>query len=94
MFVLDNHCYENTGAQATATAYRTQLDQVAKGAGIEKVYRWRNESDVDSSFSGVLKEEGPVVVVVDIEKGRETKGEIKIGMIENKIRFMKAVGSC
>ncbi len=93
MFVLDNRCYEMTGAQATATAYRTQLDQVAEGAGIEKVYRWRNEADVDAGVPTVLKEEGPVVVVVEIEKGRETTGEIKIRLIENKIRFMKAVGS-
>ena len=26
LFILDNRCYENTGCQPTATAYRTHLD--------------------------------------------------------------------
>ncbi|MCK5553082.1 MAG: sulfopyruvate decarboxylase subunit beta [Deltaproteobacteria bacterium] len=93
LFILDNRCYENTGCQPTATAYRTQLDLVSKGAGIEKVYRWSDIANVESEIEQVLKEEGPTVVVVEIEKGRESKGMLDIGLVENKLRFMKAVAS-
>ncbi len=93
LFILDNHCYENTGCQPTATAYRTQLDLIARGAGIEKVYRWQNAGDVESELGKVLKEDGPVVGIVEIEPGRETTGMINIGLIENKIRFMKTLRS-
>lgn len=55
VFIPDNCCYENTGCQPTATAHRTRLDLVAKGAGIEKVYRWSDIADVESEIKHVLK---------------------------------------
>jgi len=38
VIVLDNGCYENTGGQPTATSKRTDLERVAKCAGIEKAF--------------------------------------------------------
>jgi len=47
----------------------------------------------ESEIEQVLKGKGPIVVVVEVEKGRESKGVIDIGLLENKPRFMKAVES-
>ena len=91
IFILDNRCYENTGCQPTATAHQTRLDAIARGAGIEKAYRWQGMGDVESNLAEVLIEEGPTVVVVEIETGRETNAMIDIGTVENKLRFMQAI---
>ena len=93
VFVLDNREYENTGGQPSATAHRTRLDLIAKGAGIEQVFRWQDTADIQSSLGKALKAEGPVVAVVEIEKGRESKEMINIGTVENKLRFMEALKS-
>jgi len=92
LFVLDNRCYENTGCQPSATAHRTKLDDVAKGAGISRAFRWKTVGDAESNFATVLTADGPVVVVVEIEAGRETHTMIDIGTVENKLRFMRAIG--
>ena len=91
IFILDNRCYENTGCQPTATAHQTRLDAIARGAGIEKAYRWQDMGDLESNLDKVLIEEGPTVVVVEIETGRETNTMINIGTVENKLRFMRAI---
>jgi sulfopyruvate decarboxylase subunit beta len=94
LFILDNRCYENTGCQPTATTHQTRLDVIAEGAGIEKVYRWKCTGDVESKLSDVLIEEGPAVVVVEIDPGRETNKMIDIGTVENKLRFMQTLTGC
>jgi sulfopyruvate decarboxylase subunit beta len=91
IFILDNRCYENTGCQPTATAHKTRLDAITRGAGIERAYRWQDMGDVESNLAEVLIEEGPTVVVVEIETGRETNTMIDIGTVENKLRFMQAI---
>jgi len=91
LFVLDNRCYENTGCQPSATAHRTKLEVVAQGAGIDTVYRWGTVGEVEANLSRILSEEGPAVVVVEIETGRETSTMIDIGMVENKLRFMQTL---
>jgi hypothetical protein len=50
-------------------------------------------ADGESEIEPVLEGQGPTVVVVEVEKGRESKGVIDIGLLENKPRFMKAVAS-
>lgn len=91
IFILDNRCYENTGCQPTATAHQTRLEAIARGAGIDKAYRWKAEDDVEANLAGVVMGEGPAVVVVEIETGRETDTMIDIGTVENKLRFMHAI---
>ena len=93
LFILDNRCYENTGCQPSATAHQTRLEDIAKGAGIGNVHRWRHIDDVESSLLKRLTEEGPSVIVVQIETGRETDTMIDIGTVENKMRFMKAINN-
>ena len=91
IFILDNRCFENTGCQPTSTAFQTRIDLIAKGAGIENAYRWQTIDDVESNLEEILIEEGPTVVVVEIETGRQSNTMIDIGMVENKLRFMKAI---
>lgn len=91
LFILDNRCYENTGCQPSATAHQTRLEAIAKGAGIGTAYRWRDINDVESNLSKILIKEGPSVIVVEIETGRETNTMIDIGTVENKLRFMKTI---
>ena len=46
---------------------------------------------VEANLAEVLTEEGPTVVVVEIETGRETNTMIDIGTVENMLRFMQAI---
>lgn len=94
IFILDNRCYENTGCQKTATAHQARIDAIARGAGIKQAYRWQHMDDVEAGLAKVLIEEGPTVVVLDIETGRETSAMIDIGTVENKLRFMSEIEGC
>lgn len=88
--VWDNEVHQTTGGQPTATAFRTSLAGVARGAGIEKVLEPQNEEEVAAAFDRVLSEEGPFFVQVKVEKGA-AEGQSEREMIAYKLRFMRAL---
>ena len=45
VIVLDNESYVETGSQPTATAGKTNLEQIAKGSGIENTYTIYERTD-------------------------------------------------
>ena len=88
--VWDNEVHQTTGGQPTATALRTSLAGVARGAGIEKVLEPQNEEEVSAAFDRMLNEEGPFFVQVKVEKGL-AEGQSNRDLIGYKIRFMRAL---
>jgi sulfopyruvate decarboxylase subunit beta len=91
LIVLDNGCYENTGGQPTATAKQTDLEKIAKGAGIQKAFTIKSTGNLTK----ILKQNGPgpVFVVAKIERGRADVPPIPLQHIENKYRFVRALRS-
>ena len=64
IIVLDNESYVETGSQPTATAGKTDLEQVAKGSGISNSYTVNHEDDYDKIMNTVYNEDGPSFVVI------------------------------
>jgi thiamine pyrophosphate-dependent acetolactate synthase large subunit-like protein len=88
--VWDNEVHQTTGGQPTATAFRTSLAGVARGAGIEKVIEPANEEELASAFDRMLGEDGPFFVQVKVDKGY-AKGNADRDALWYKMRFMRAL---
>jgi thiamine pyrophosphate-dependent acetolactate synthase large subunit-like protein len=88
--VWDNEVHQTTGGQPTATAFRTSLAGVARGAGIEKVIEPANEEELSSAFDRMLSEDGPFFVQVKVDKGY-AKGNADRDALWYKMRFMRAL---
>lgn len=90
--VWDNEVHMTTGGQPTATAFRTSLAGVARGAGIEKVLEPADYEELALAFDRMLSEEGPFFVQVKVDKGY-AEGAIFRDLIRYKLRFMDALAA-
>jgi thiamine pyrophosphate-dependent acetolactate synthase large subunit-like protein len=64
--ILDNGAYVETGGQATATAVRTDLELVAKGAGIANSCTVRDESQTEDLRQAAYHAPGPYLATVKV----------------------------
>ena len=64
IIVMDNEAYVETGSQPTATAGKTNLELIAKGAGIDNVYTIKKQSEDYKVLHTIYEEEGPSVIIV------------------------------
>jgi thiamine pyrophosphate-dependent acetolactate synthase large subunit-like protein len=90
--VWDNEVHMTTGGQPTATAFRTSLAGIARGAGIEKVFEPHDEEELGAVFDRMLAEDGPFFVAVKVDKGY-AQGELDRDVIAYKLRFMQAMAA-
>jgi sulfopyruvate decarboxylase subunit beta len=65
LVILDNCCYGSTGSQPSCTAGRTDLAAMAEAAGVEKVRRASNSSELKEALESGLEDGGVVAVRVD-----------------------------
>ena len=66
VLVMDNEAYVETGGQPTATAGRTDLELVARGAGIATTATVAQDSEFDRLRSLAFTAPGPVMVNVKV----------------------------
>jgi thiamine pyrophosphate-dependent acetolactate synthase large subunit-like protein len=92
LVVWDNEVHMTTGGQPTATAHRTDLAGIARGAGIERVLEPRDRAALERSYDRILGEDGPFFVNVKVEKGR-AEGTLDRDAIAYKLRFMRALAA-
>jgi thiamine pyrophosphate-dependent acetolactate synthase large subunit-like protein len=92
LVIWDNEVHMTTGGQATATAFRSSLAGLARGAGIEKVLEPRDEAELGLAFDRILAEDGPWVVPVKVEKGR-AEGTLDRDVIGYPRRFKAALAA-
>jgi sulfopyruvate decarboxylase subunit beta len=85
--VLDNCCYGSTGSQPTCTHLGTDLEKIAKGAGVARA---RTVTDIEG-FSRALREDG--VVVVKVEIGNADVPVIDLSPQQILSRFAKAAST-
>ena len=64
IFVLDNESYVETGKQPTATAGKTNLEMIAKGAGIDNSYTINERNEDYKVMNTLYNEDGPSLVIV------------------------------
>ena len=67
LLIVDNALYEVTGGQATAGTGHTDFAQLARGAGIRRVYTFDTLDAWRAGAAEALAGEGPVVVWLRIE---------------------------
>jgi thiamine pyrophosphate-dependent acetolactate synthase large subunit-like protein len=67
LLILDNGLYEVTGGQATAGAGRVDFAQVARGAGITRVYAFDTLAGWQQGAADALRGPGPVVIWLRVE---------------------------
>lgn len=92
LVIWDNEVHMTTGGQPTATAFRSSLAAIARGAGIEKVLEPKDENELGRAYDRILTEDGPFVVNVKVEKGR-AEGKLDRDVVGHKLRFVKALAA-
>jgi thiamine pyrophosphate-dependent acetolactate synthase large subunit-like protein len=91
IIVMDNGCYQITGAQRTSTAYETDLVAIAHGCGLSES-RWAaDEAMFESLLERALTQGGPSFIAVRIDdKPAVATTERDPSLIRD--RFMRGLG--
>ncbi len=90
LVIWDNEVHQTTGGQPTATAGRSSLAAIARGAGIDKALEVRTADELERAFDRMLAEEGPFVIAVKVVKGR-AEGRLDRDVIGYARRFATAL---
>jgi thiamine pyrophosphate-dependent acetolactate synthase large subunit-like protein len=92
IIVMDNGCYQITGAQTTTTAVSADIVAIAQGAGIKEA-RWAaDEAMFESLVRRALAEDGPYLVAARIDdKPAVATTERDPSLIRD--RFMRGIGA-
>jgi thiamine pyrophosphate-dependent acetolactate synthase large subunit-like protein len=92
VFVFDNQAYSGTRISfPTATAGKTDLAAVAKGAGIERSLTVRELEDFKREATAALNERGLRFVVCKVEEslGHRKITRSNVDLLETKYRFVR-----
>jgi len=90
LVIWDNEVHETTGGQPTATAARSNLAAIARGAGVEKALEVRTEEELRRAYDRILREDGPFVVNVKVATGR-AEGRLDRDVVGHARRFKRAL---
>jgi thiamine pyrophosphate-dependent acetolactate synthase large subunit-like protein len=89
--VMDNGCYQITGAQPTATAAAADLVAIARGCGLSQSEWAADEGIFESLLARALDGDGPSLIAVRIDdKPAEATTERDPRLIRD--RFMQGLG--
>lgn len=92
VFVWDNQRYSGTRISwPTATAGKTDLAAMAKGAGVEHAVTIRELEDFKKEAAGALKEKGLRFVVCKIEESLVHRKIVRsnVDLLETKYKFVR-----
>jgi thiamine pyrophosphate-dependent acetolactate synthase large subunit-like protein len=92
LVVWDNEVHQTTGGQPTATAARSSLAAIARGAGIDKALEVRTDEELRRAYDRMLDEDGPFVVCVKVAKGR-AEGRLDRDVLGHARRFRHALAA-
>ncbi|MEM2211189.1 MAG: thiamine pyrophosphate-dependent enzyme [Nitrososphaerales archaeon] len=89
--ILDNESHYTAGDLPTATASKTDLAAVARGAGIENSLLVKDISEFDKALDKALSENGPHVIVAKVARESAMKWAPPKRLVYLKERFMRAI---
>ncbi|MEX0802304.1 MAG: thiamine pyrophosphate-dependent enzyme [Candidatus Binatia bacterium] len=92
VFVFDNASYSGTRiSEPTATAGKTDLAAMARGAGIERAVTVRDLESFKNEMTAALGESGLRFVVCKIEESKDHRNILRTDMdpLENKYLFVR-----
>lgn len=87
--IFDNKVHESTGGQPTNSKI-ISLEKIAKVAKF-KTYTISKKEQIKKIFSKIKKEEGPICILVKIEKSSVRSIRVDITPPNIKTRFMKSL---
>ncbi|HLG73676.1 MAG TPA: thiamine pyrophosphate-dependent enzyme [Chloroflexota bacterium] len=91
--VFDNELYSGSRiSQPTATAFRTSIEAMARGAGIEAATTIRELDAFERAAAAALAGPGPHYIVAKVEEdlgGRRLRPRLNLDHLENKYRFQR-----
>ena len=87
--IFDNNSQESTGGQPTATN-KIQLTKIAKSANY-RVFQAKTKNQLIKVFQKIKLIQGPIMVIVKIEKGKIVSKRINIEPTKIKNRFMSSL---
>ena len=87
--IFDNNSHESTGGQPTATN-KIQLTKIAKSANY-RVFQAKTKNQLIKVFQKIKLIQGPIMVIVKIEKGKIVSKRINIEPTKIKNRFMSSL---
>jgi len=89
--VMDNASYQITGAQKTATAFKTDIPAMARGAGLAQALWAADEPEFEQLVARALAEPGPWLIAARIDQepgiGTTDRDPARI-----RDRFMRGLG--
>jgi thiamine pyrophosphate-dependent acetolactate synthase large subunit-like protein len=89
--IMDNGCYQITGAQRTTTSFDADVVAIARGAGIAQSQWAADESMFESLVKRALSEDGPHLIAARIDdKPAVATTERDPSLIRD--RFMRGLG--
>ena len=87
--IFDNNSHESTGGQPTATN-KIQLTKIAKSANY-RVFQAKTKNQLIKVFQKIKLIQGPIMVIVKIEKSKIVSKRINIEPTKIKNRFMSSL---
>jgi len=87
--IFDNKAHESTGGQPTNSKI-IELEKIAEVAKF-KIYKISKKEQIKKIFSKIKKENGPICVLVKIEKSSVRSIRVDITPPNIKTRFMKSL---
>jgi sulfopyruvate decarboxylase subunit beta len=91
--IFDNEAYASTGGLPTATAGRTDLVAIAKGAGIDNAVEVTTAAEFGSAAERALAGNGPSVIVAKVTSEIPKVEPKLMDGRENKYRFVRYIES-
>ncbi len=90
--VLDNESYDSTGGQPTVSN-TARLEKIAEAAGYKTVKKVSSIDSLKSVISQLRVSDGPVFLIVKIERGVEKTSRVMIAPEDIRKRFVSAIKS-
>jgi sulfopyruvate decarboxylase subunit beta len=89
--IFDNESYASTGGLPTATAGRTKLVEIARGAGISNAIEVRTIEDFTAAALKAVAGNGPWVIVAKVAPEKPPVDPKLMDGRENKYRFVRYI---
>jgi thiamine pyrophosphate-dependent acetolactate synthase large subunit-like protein len=89
--IFDNESYASTGGLPTATAGKTNLAEMAKGAGISNAVEVRKIEDFTAEITKALAGHGPWFIVAKVVAEKPPVEPKLMDGRENKYRFVRYI---
>ncbi len=69
--VCENGTYETNGAVPIPRSGQLSFTGLARAAGYPRIYEFHDLQELDRALTGILKEEGPILVDLKVEPGED-----------------------